>query len=182
MKDNKPTIEKLKEMMKETDNAYLEEEAKQLWESDDVVDRITAIKVNREVALNPYLPFMEFMAWVCHDNRGGLKTQDREEECFWYEQMYQGLNHKKLLYHAQNMMEFSYDRVFSPEKINQVLALAAALGNDQAKEYLAGYYSKKTEDPESLKKSLYWFYSMENQSAWAKGKLEEVERALGIRM
>ena len=93
MKENKPTIEEMKEMMKETDNAYLAEEAKQLWESDDAVDRITAIEVCREVALNSYLPSMEFMAWVCHDNRGGLETQDREEECFWYEQMYQGLNH-----------------------------------------------------------------------------------------
>ena len=143
MKNNKPTIEEMKEMMKETDNAYLVEEAKQLWESDDAEDRITAIKMYRKAALNSHLPSMEFMAWVCHDNRGGLETQDREEECFWYEQMYQGLNHKKLLYHAQNMMERSYDRVFSPKKINQVLELAAALGNDQAREYLAGYYSKR---------------------------------------
>ena len=30
MKENKPTIEEMKEMMKETDNAYLAEEAKQL--------------------------------------------------------------------------------------------------------------------------------------------------------
>lgn len=181
MKENKPTIEEMKEMMKETDNAYLAEEAKQLWESDDAVDRITAIEVCREVALNSYLPSMEFMAWICHDNRGGLETQDREEECFWYEQMYQGLNHEKLLYHAQNMMNQSYDRVFPPEQINQVLELAAALGNNRSVESLAAYYSKDLEDKESLKKSLFWFYSLKDPSPEVAKRLEKVEAVLGLR-
>ena len=62
-----------------------------------------------------------------------------------------------------------------------MLGIAAGLGSEQSIESLAVYYSKDLKDKESLKKSLFWFYSLKDPSPWVEAKLEKVEEALGLR-
>ena len=169
--------------MEQSENAKKYEKANKLFLGDGIQkNRSEAIKLFLETAVNGYVPAMDEMAKICHNDLDGMKTQDREQEYFWFEQMLKGLNGKRLLYHAQNMMEGSYDRFFSEHEINRVLALSAALGNDEAKEYLAFYYANKKDDTESLKKSLYWFYSMEEKTERDLKRLEKVEKTLREKM
>ncbi|MBR3241684.1 MAG: sel1 repeat family protein [Parasporobacterium sp.] len=169
--------------MEQSENAKNYEKANKLFSVDGIPEnRRKAIELFLETAVNGYVPAMDEMARICHNDLDGMKTQDRAQEYFWFEQMLKGLNGKRLLYHAQNMMEGSYDRFFSEHEINRVLALSAALGNDEAKEYLAFYYANKKDDTESLKKSLYWFYSMEEKNERALKRLEEVEKMLREKM
>ena len=169
--------------MEQSENAKKYEKAIKLLLEDGIQEnRGKAIELFLETAVNGYVPAMDVMAQICHNDLDGMKTQDRAQEYFWFEQMLKGLNGKRLLYHAQNMMEGSYDRRFPEQEINRVLSLSAVLGNDEAKEYLAFYYARKIEDTESLKKSLYWFYSMEEKTERGKEILEEVENALRGRM
>ena len=175
--------EVLENQIKESDNARKYAEAIRLFSGDGVEEnRERAITLFLETAINGYVPSMNQMAKICHDDLDGMKTQDRAQECFWFEQMLSGLSAKRLLYHAQNMMEGSYDRRFPEREINRILSLSAALGSDEAKEYLAFYYANKKEDPKSLKKSLYWFFSIENRTARDLRKLEEVEKTLREQM
>ena len=165
--------------MEQSENAKKYQKANKLFLGDGIQkNRSEAIKLFLETAVNGYVPAMDEMARICHNDLDGMKTQDRAQECFWFEQMLKGLNGKRLLYHAQNMIEGSYDRRFPEKEINRVLSLSAALGNDEAKEYLAFYYAGKKEDAESLKKSLYWFYSMEEKTERDQLILEEVEKIL----
>ena len=169
--------------MEQSENAKKYEKANKLFLGDGIQkNRSEAIKLFLETAVNGYVPAMDEMARICHNDLDGMKTQDRAQEYFWFEQILKGLNGKRLLYHAQNMMEGSYDRFFSEHEINRVLALSAALGNDEAKEYLAFYYANKKDDTESLKKSLYWFYSMEEKTERDLKRLEKVEKTLREKM
>lgn len=165
--------------MEQSENAKKYEKANKLFLGDGIQkNRSKAIKLFLETALNGYVPAMDAMAGICHNDLDGMKTQDRAQEYFWFEQMLKDLNGKRLLYHAQNMIEGSYDRRFPEHEINRMLALSAALGNDEAKEYLAFYYANKKDDMESLKKSLYWFYSIEEKTERDQIILEEVEKTL----
>lgn len=169
--------------MEQSENAKNYEKANKLFSVDgNPENRRKAIELFLETAVNGYVPAMDEMARICHNDLDGMKTQDRAQEYFWFEQILNGLNGKRLLYHAQNMMEGSYDRFFSEHEINRVLALSAALGSDEAKEYLAFYYANKKDDTESLKKSLYWFYSMEEKTERDLKRLEEVEKTLREKM
>lgn len=121
------------------------------------------------------------MAHYCHDNMlGEVKTQNRPEEKMWRELAQKLPSARALLYHAQNMMGRSYDCGCTEEEIDEALQLAAAKGDDQAKSYLANKYSHNMDDRVSLKKSLYWFYSMKELYPNDKRKLKEVEERLGI--
>ena len=169
----------LENQIEESDNTRKYAEAIRLFSGDDVEeDKERAITLFLETAINGYVPSMDQMAKICHNDLDGMKTQDRAQECFWFEQMLSGLSARRLLYHAQNMMEGSYDRRFPEREINRILSLSAALGSDEAKEYLAFYYANKKEDLESLKKSLYWFYSMEEKTERDLRHLNEVEKTL----
>lgn len=121
------------------------------------------------------------MAIYCHDDRlDELKTQNRPEEKMWREMAQELPSARTLWNHACNMMERSYDRGCTEEEIDETLQLAAAKGDDQAKSVLANKYAKNLEDTESLKKSLYWFYSMKELYPNDKRKLKEVEERLGL--
>ena len=95
-----------------------------------------AIDLIQDAAIDGCIEAMYAMAWLCHDDRKGLNTQCRSQELFWYEQTYNHLDGGRMLYHAQNMIERSYDRGFAKEEIDKVLKISAALGNAQAKKYL----------------------------------------------
>ena len=173
--------ELLKDQIKKSDNARKYAEAIRLFSDDGVEEnKERAITLFLETAVNGYVPSMDQMARICHNNLDGMKTQDRAQEYFWFEQMVKDLSGRRLLYHAQNMMEGSYDRAFASLEINQVLELAAALGSDHAKEYMAVFYANKKEDKEALKKSLYWFYSIKERSGRIERELKKVEDLLGI--
>ena len=173
--------ELLKDHIKKSDNARKYAEAIRLFSDDGVEEnKERAITLFLETAVNGYVPSMDQMARICHNNLDGMKTQDRAQEYFWFEQMVKDLSGRRLLYHAQNMMEGSYDRAFASLEINQVLELAAALGSDHAKEYMAVFYANKKEDKEALKKSLYWFYSIKERSGRIERELKKVEDLLGI--
>lgn len=172
----------LEEKMKKSENAKKYKKALQLfskYNSDE--NKKEAIELFLETAINGYVPSMDTMAYICHDDIGGLQTQDREQECFWFEQVVNNLKGNRIFYHAQNMMYGSYDKSFPNQKINEVLGIAAGLGSDRSAESLAAYYSKDLEDKESLKKSLFWFYSLKDPSPEAEARLKKVENALGLR-
>ena len=172
----------LEEKMRQSENARKYENAMKLFtggESEE--NKKAALRLFLETALNGYVPSMDAMAYLCHDNRDGLYTQDRHQECFWFEQVLKNLKGNRLFYHAQNMMYGSYDKSFPNQEINEVLGIAAILGNDRSVESLAAYYSKDLEDKESLKKSLFWFYSLKDPSPEVAKRLEKVEAVLGLR-
>ena len=172
----------LEEKMKQSENAKKYNKALQLLsEGNGVEDKKAAIELLLETAINGYVPSMDAMAYICHDNMGDLQTQDREQECFWFEQTVKNLKGNRLFYHAQNMMYGFYDKSFLNQEINEVLGIAAGLGNDRSVESLAAYYSKDLEDKESLKKSLFWFYSLKDPSPEVEKRLAEVESVLGLR-
>ena len=85
----------------------------------------------------------------------------------------------EFLYHSQNMIEGSYDKRFALVECNRMLELAAALGDERSKWYLAHFYAKQG-DKESLEKSLYWFYRLERITQKQKQELELVESELGL--
>ena len=172
----------LEEKMKQSENAKKYKKALQLFSEDNSDEtKKEAIELFLETAVNGYVPSMDVMAYLCHDNRAGLYTQDRHQECFWFEQVLKNLKGNRLFYHAQNMMYGSYDKSFPNQEINEVLGIAAGLGSDRSMESLAAYYSKDMEDKESLKKSLFWFYSLKDPSPEVAKRLEKVEAVLGLR-
>lgn len=172
----------LENQIKESDNARKYAEAIRLFSSDGSgEDKEKAITLFLETAINGYVPSMDAMAYICHDNMGDLQTQDREQECFWFEQTVKNLKGNRLFYHAQNMIYGSYDKCFPNQEINEMLGIAAGFGSEQSVEALAAYYSKNLEDKESLKKSLYWFYSLNDPSPEIETRLTKVENVLGLR-
>ena len=174
-------ISYLEEKMKKSENAKKYEKALHLFsEGNSEENKKTAIKLFLETAINGYVPAMDVMAYICHENIDGLQTQDRCQECFWFEQVLKNLHANRLYYHAQNMMYGSYDKRFPNPEINEVLGIAAGLGSDRSVESLAAYYSKDLEDKESLKKSLFWFYNLKDPSTWVEARLADVEEALGL--
>ncbi len=174
------TPEELSNCMAESDHAKEYQRALSLLNGEGTEkDAQGALELFRKLAIEGFIPAMYKMAWFCHDDREDLATQDREEELFWYCQTIGSQSGKEVLYHAQNMMEGSYDRRFGPSAFIPVLEMAAALGNEQSKEYLAGYYAG-LKDPVSLQKSLYWFYSIQALSPRLQREFKEVKKALGL--
>ena len=172
----------LEEKMKQSENAKKYNKAIQLFSEDNSDEtKKEAIELFLETAVNGYVPSMDAMAYICHENMGDLQTQDREQECFWFEQAVKNLKGNRLFYHAQNMMYGSYDKSFPNQEINEMLGIAAGLGSDRGAESLAAYYSKDLEDKEALKKSLFWFYSLKDPSPEVEKRLAKVESVLGLR-
>lgn len=174
------SIEELESMIAESELSKQCQQGVDLFRGDKIEkDEKKGYELIRDAAIKGWIPAMYYMTTFCHNDRGNLPTQDRQQECFWYDQILSQIDAREILYHAQNMAEGSYDRRFSTEKINESLAIAAALGNNQAKGMLAGFYAKKG-DTVSLKKALYWFYSMEKLSPREEKRLKEVEQTLGL--
>lgn len=172
----------LEEKMKQSENAKKYKKAIQLFSEDNSDEtKKEAIELFLETAVNGYVPSMDVMAYICHEDMGDLQTQDREQECFWFEQAVKNLKGNRLFYHAQNMIYGSYDKCFPNQEINEMLGIAAGFGSEQSVEALAAYYSKDLEDKESLKKSLYWFYSLNDPSPEIETRLTKVENVLGLR-
>lgn len=140
-----------------------------------------AYELLKEAAYTGNRRAMLDMAHYCHDNMlGEIGTQNRPEEKMWRELAQELPSARALFYHAQNMIYHSYDCGCTEEEIDETLQLAAVKDDDQAKSVLANKYAKNLEDTESLKKSLYWFYSMKELYPNDKRKLKEVEERLGI--
>ena len=75
----------LEEKMKQSENAKKYKKAIQLFsENNSDETKKEAIELFLETAVNGYVPSMDVMAYLCHDNRAGLYTQDRRQECFWF--------------------------------------------------------------------------------------------------
>ncbi len=172
--------EELEQMVSNSDSAKTFEMAYRLFKGDGInKDVPKAIDLYRKAAANGFIPAMYAMTYICHDDIEGFNTQNRTEELFWYNQTFRYLRGDKFLYHSQNMMEGSYDKRFDTVEINRMLELAAALGDEQSKYYLAHFYAKQG-DKESLKKSLYWFYSLKEMNQKKKQELKNVEKELGL--
>ena len=140
--------------------------------NDSSVDDVTTVSLLRRAAFAGDPIAMRKMADVCHNGdvkkggsifyipRGSMNWQDRSQEEWWrelYLRILKGAS-QPVMYHAFNQMEGSYDKSFSSGEINDTLLVAAALGSDQAVDYLIGYYTRNMEDTERLKKSLFWLY------------------------
>lgn len=172
--------EQLEQMVLDSDSAKAFEMATRLYKGDGVEKDVPkAIDLFRKTAANGFIPAMYAMTYICHNDREGFDTQNRTEELFWYNQTFRYLKGDEFLYHSQNMIEGSYDKRFALVECNRMLELAAALGDERSKWYLAHFYAKQG-DKESLEKSLYWFYRLERITQKQKQELELVESELGL--
>ncbi len=154
----------------------------ELIEKYGYVGREFALRMIVKAACDGYVPAMYFMADLCRESKNdGFETKDRTHEHFWYEKTYSNLDDAELLNHARNMADGSYEMDFSREKIDSVLEMSAALGNNEAKMILADRFSDDLENKEDLKKSLYWFYTADELSPEMQDRLKAAEKALGIK-
>ncbi len=159
------------------------------------LDDVTTVSLLRRAAFAGDPVSMLRMAEICHDGnvrkgrgllyvpRGTIRWQDRRQECWWREFHLRNLKSANypVMYHAFNQMEGSYDRSYSTDEINDTLLIAAALGSDQAVDYLISYFTKNKDDLKRLEKSLFWLYYKKEKyglNGREEGVLREVEERI----
>ena len=170
--DDEGWNEELKQLVQqfEKNSNPAAEKVQAMWDCD--IDDVKTVSLMRRAAFAGDMVAMRRMAEICHDGnirksggllyvaRGSITWQDRPQECWWREFHLRNLkgSNGPVMYHAFNQMEGSYDKSYSSDEITDTLLVAAALGSDQAVDYLIGYFTKNIDDPERLKKSLFWLY------------------------
>ena len=137
--------------------------AGRLYYYDGEENSIKRVSMIRRAAFAGDIYAMQVIASFCHDgilNRKRLSgMQDRNQERWWRELQLKTLKriNSQVMYHAFNQIEGSYDRFYPEEDIEETLIIAAALGSDQAKDYLIGFYTRDMENLEKLGRSWFWF-------------------------